>query len=83
MVRATNGQLNVSLGGWGGQRLIEAKTAPDKFRGYVQAVRGRGLNCVRPLFHPPNAANKNDATWARFDLSGDYRKGKIKKVARG
>jgi hypothetical protein len=67
MVRTVKGQLNVPLGGWGGQRLIQAKTDPEKFRGYVRAVKVRGLNCVRPLFHPPNAAKANDAIWARFD----------------
>src|SRR6185369_9057159 len=67
MVRPVEGRLNVPLGGWGGQRLIHAKTDPEKFRGYVKAVKERGLNCVRPLFHPPNAAKLNDATWARFD----------------
>jgi len=67
MVQTIKGRLNVPLGGWGGQRLIQAKTDPEKFRGYVQAVKERGLNCVRPLFHPPNAAKPNDATWARFD----------------
>ena len=55
MVKVVDGRLNVPLGGWGGQRLIQAKTDP------------RGLNCVRPLFHPPNAAKPNDAEWARFD----------------
>lgn len=67
MVQTVKGRLNVPLGGWGGQRLIQAKTDPEKFRGYVRAVKERGLNCVRPLFHPPNAANANDANWARFD----------------
>jgi hypothetical protein len=67
MVQVVKGRLNVQLGGWGGQRLIQAKTDPEKFRGYVRAVKDRGLNCGRPLFHPPNAANANDATWARFD----------------
>lgn len=67
MVQTVHGRLNVSLGGWGGQRLIQAKTDPEKFRGYVRAVKDRGLNCVRPLFHPPNAAKANDANWARFD----------------
>jgi Cellulase (glycosyl hydrolase family 5) len=62
-----NGRLNVALGGWGGQRLIQAKTDPEKFRGYIRAVKQRGLNCVRPLFHPPNAANKHDSEWATFD----------------
>ena len=62
-----DGRLNVQLGGWGGMRLIQAKTEPEKFRELVRAVKGRGLNTVRPLFHPPNAANKNDATWAKFD----------------
>lgn len=32
MVRVKNGRLNVPLGGWGGQRLIQAKTDPEKFR---------------------------------------------------
>jgi hypothetical protein len=67
MVRVEHGRLNVPLGGWGGQRLIEAKTDPEKFRGYLKALKARGLNCARPLFMPPNAANKNDAEWARFD----------------
>ncbi|SPE51034.1 exported hypothetical protein [Verrucomicrobia bacterium] len=67
MVRVKDGRLNVPLGGWGGQRLIQAKTDPEKFRGYLRAVKARGLNCVRPLFHPPNAAKANDAEWARFD----------------
>ncbi len=67
MVRVVKGRLNVLLGGWGGQRLIQAKTDPEKFRGYVRAVKERGLNCVRPLFHPPNAAKANDANWAKFD----------------
>lgn len=67
LVRVVNGRLNVPLGGWGGQRLIQAKTDPEKFRGYIRALKKRGLNCARPLFHPPNAANKNDAEWARFD----------------
>jgi hypothetical protein len=67
MVRVVDGRLNVPLGGWGGQRLIQAKTDPEKFRGYVRAVKERGLNCVRPLFHPPNAAKASDANWARFD----------------
>ena len=62
-----DGRLNVQLGGWGGMRLIEAKTDPEKFRALIRAVKSRGLNTVRPLFHPPNAANKNDATWAKFD----------------
>ena len=30
-------------------------------------MKQRGLNCVRPLFHPPNAAKANDAQWALFD----------------
>ncbi len=67
MVKVVGARLNVPLGGWGGQRLIEAKSDPEKFRGYVRAVKQRGLNCVRPLFHPPNAARANDAEWARFD----------------
>jgi len=67
MVRVVEGRLNVPLGGWGGQRLIQAKTEPEKFQGYLRAVKQRGLNCVRPLFHPPNAAKPNDAEWARFD----------------
>src|SRR5208282_2804301 len=67
MIRVVDGRLNVPLGGWGGQRLIQAKTDPEKFRGYLRAVKQRGLNCVRPLFHPPNAAKANDAEWARFD----------------
>ena len=67
LVRVENGRLNVPLGGWGGQRLIQAKTDPEKFRSYLRALKGRGLNCARPLFHPPNAAKKNDAEWARFD----------------
>jgi hypothetical protein len=67
MVRVENGRLNVPLGGWGGQRLIQAKTDPEKFRGFMRALRQRGLNVARPLFHPPNAANKNDAEWAKFD----------------
>jgi aryl-phospho-beta-D-glucosidase BglC (GH1 family) len=68
MVRVQpDGRLNVQLGGWGGMRLIQARTDPDKFRDLLRAVKARGLNTVRPLFHPPNAANKNDATWARFD----------------
>jgi hypothetical protein len=67
MVHVENGRLNVPLGGWGGQRLIQAKTDPEKFRGYLRALKSRGLNCCRPLFMPPNAANKNDAEWAAFD----------------
>lgn len=67
LVKVVKGRLNVPLGGWGGQRLIQAKTDPEKFRGHVRAVKQRGLNCVRPLFHPPNAARANDARWARFD----------------
>ncbi len=67
MVKVVDGRLNVPLGGWGGQRLIQAKTEPEKFRSYLRAVKQRGLNCVRPLFHPPNAAKANDAEWARFD----------------
>jgi len=67
MVRVASGRLNVPLGGWGGQRLVQAKTDPEKFRGYIRALKQWGLNCARPLFHPPNAANKNDAQWARFD----------------
>jgi cellulase (glycosyl hydrolase family 5) len=67
MVHVENGRLNVPLGGWGGQRLILAKTDPKKFRGYLRALKARGLNCCRPLFMPPNAANKNDAEWAAFD----------------
>jgi len=67
MVKVVNGRLNVPVGGWGGQRLIQAKTDAEKFRGYLRAVKQRGLNCVRPLFHPPNAAKPNDAEWARFD----------------
>jgi hypothetical protein len=67
LVRVVNGRLNVPLGGWGGQRLIQAKTDPEKFRGYLRAIKQRGLNCVRPLFHAPNAAKPNDAEWARFD----------------
>jgi hypothetical protein len=67
MVRAVDGRLNLPLGGWGGQRLLQAKTEPEKFRSYLRAVKQRGLNCVRPLFHPPNAAKANDAEWARFD----------------
>jgi hypothetical protein len=67
MVKVVDGRLSVPLGGWGGQRLIQAKTDPEKFRGYLRAVKQRGLNCVRPLFHPPDAAKANDAEWARFD----------------
>jgi hypothetical protein len=67
MVKVVDGRLNVPVGGWGGQRLIQAKTDAEKFRGYLRAVKQRGLNCVRPLFHPPNAAKPNDAEWARFD----------------
>ena len=67
MVRVVSGRLNVPLGGWGGQRLIQAKTDPERFRGYLRAVKQRGLNCVRPLFHAPNAAKASDAEWARFD----------------
>jgi hypothetical protein len=68
MVRVQkDGRLNVQLGGWGGMRLIQAKTEPEKFRALIRAVKSRGLNTVRPLFHPPNAANKNDAEWAKFD----------------
>lgn len=67
MIKVASGRLNVPLGGWGGQRLIHAKTDPEKFRGYLRAVKQRGLNCVRPLFHPPNASKPNDAEWARFD----------------
>jgi hypothetical protein len=66
-VKVVEGRLNIPLGGWGGQRLIQAKTDPEKFRGFLRAVKARGLNCVRPLFHPPNAAGRNDAEWARFD----------------
>lgn len=62
-----DGRMNVQLGGWGGMRLIQAKTDPENFRTLVRAVKNRGLNVVRPLFHPPNAANKNDALWAKFD----------------
>src|SRR5512137_3036463 len=67
MVQVVKCRLNIPLGGWGGQRLIQAKPDPEKFRGYVRAVKERGLNCVRPLFHPPNAAKANDAVWAKFD----------------
>jgi len=67
MVRVVDGRLNVALAGWGGQRLVQAKTDPEVFRGFLRAVKARGLNCVRPLFHPPNAAKANDAEWARFD----------------
>lgn len=68
MVRVeADGRLNVPLGGWGGQRIIQAKTDPEAFRKHVLAVKGRGLNLVRPLFHPPNAANKHDSEWAQFD----------------
>ena len=67
MVRVVDGRLNVPLGGWGGQRLIHAKTEPETFRRLIREVKSRGLNCVRPLFHPPNAANKNDSEWATFD----------------
>jgi len=67
MVKVVDGRLNVPLGGWGGQRLLQAKTDPEKFQGYLRAVKARGLNCVRPLFHPPNAAKPNDAEWARYD----------------
>jgi len=67
MVKVANGRLNVPHGGWGGQRLFQATTDSEKFRGYLRAVKQRGLNCVRPLFHPPNAAKPNDAEWARFD----------------
>ena len=38
MVQVVNGRLNVPLGGWGGQRLIQAKTDPEKFRGYLRAA---------------------------------------------
>ena len=30
MVQTVHGRLNVSLGGWGGQRLIQAKMDPEK-----------------------------------------------------
>lgn len=62
-----DGRLNVPLGGWGGQRIIQAKKDPEAFRAHVQRVKERGLNLVRPLFHPPNAAKKNDSEWAQFD----------------
>jgi hypothetical protein len=32
MVRTVKGRLNVTLGGWGGQRLNQAKTDPEKAR---------------------------------------------------
>jgi Cellulase (glycosyl hydrolase family 5) len=67
IVQVINGRLNIPLGGWGGQRLIQVKSDPEQFRSYVRAVKERGLNCVRPQFLAPNSANKNDAAWARFD----------------
>lgn len=67
MVRVQeDGRLNVPLGGWGAQRLFHAKAEPEKFRGYIKQLKGRGLNTMRPLFHPPNAASKNDSEWAPF-----------------